>query len=53
MLGPVYGKICMALAAADTVIGFHRIAEENYAGAVLDFILTGLMLYNAWKYRDF
>ncbi len=45
-------KIYIGLAAVDCLTGFHRIAQENYAGAVFNFVLVGFMLYEAWWYRD-
>lgn len=46
-------KICIVVAAIDLMTAFRRISQENYAGAVFDFVLVGFMLYEAWWYRDY
>nr|DAJ59275.1 MAG TPA: hypothetical protein [Caudoviricetes sp.] len=46
-------KTCIFMAAIDLMIAFYRISQENYAGAVFDFVLVGFMLYEAWWYRDY
>lgn len=45
-------KVCIVVAAIDLMTAFRRISQENYAGAVFDFVLVGFMLYEAWWYRD-
>ena len=45
-------KICLVVATVDLMTAFRRISQENYAGAVFDFVLVGFMLYEAWWYRD-
>ena len=45
-------KVCIVVAAIDLMTAFRRISQENYAGAVFDFVLVGFMLYEAWLYRD-
>lgn len=46
-------KVCIVMATIDLMTAFRRISQENYAGAVFDFVLVGFMLYEAWWYRDF
>lgn len=46
-------KICLVVATVDLMTAFRRISQENYAGAVFDFVLVGFMLYDAWWYRDY
>lgn len=45
-------KVCIVVATIDLMTAFRRISQENYAGAVFDFVLVGFMLYEAWWYRD-
>lgn len=45
-------KVCIIVATIDLMTAFRRISQENYAGAVFDFVLVGFMLYEAWWYRD-
>ena len=45
-------KVCIVVAAIDLMTAFRRISQENYAGAVFDFVLVGFMLYEAGWYRD-
>ena len=46
-------KVCIVMATIDLMTAFRRISQENYAGAVFDFVLVGFMLYEAWWYRDY
>lgn len=46
-------QICLVVATVDLMTAFRRISQENYAGAVFDFVLVGFMLYEAWLYRDY
>lgn len=46
-------KVYIVVAAIDLMTAFRRISQENYAGAVFDFVLVGFMLYEAWWYRDY
>lgn len=45
-------KVCIVVATIDLMTAFRRISQDNYAGAVFDFVLVGFMLYEAWWYRD-
>lgn len=45
-------KVCIVVATIDLMTAFRRISQENYAGAVFDFVLVGFMLYEAWWYKD-
>lgn len=45
-------KIYLTIAALDVVLGFSRIAKQNYPGAVFDFVLAGFLFWLAYEYRD-